>query len=143
MMNIIDHGKWLPYTPDKIPEGLPANILWARRESDAVDWYEYSRNSTNWTEGSLRFIAHQQDTAGWVIGAVVRDVSALFPANAIVGEIIGYAGSDPQRELGQKIFDPQAKTIGDWPKHPQQRKHPFELVYELEKRVEELEKRLG
>ena len=142
-MNIIDHGKWLPYVPDTIPQGLPANILWARREGDGVDWYDYSRDKNSFSEGSLVFIAHEQPSvSGLVIGAAVRDVSLLFPANAVVAEITDYVGADPQGELGRKIFDRQGKTIGEWPKHPQQRKHPFELVYELEERVAALEKRI-
>lgn len=143
-MNIINHGKWLPYTPAKIPDGLPAGVLWAKRENDGVDWYDYSRDETKFNKDSLVFIAHEQPTVkGFVIGAVVRDVSMLFPANAVVAEIVNYAsGLDPQKEFGLKIFDPQAKTIRDWPKHPQQRTHPFELVYELEKRIEALQARV-
>ena len=42
MMNIIDHGIWHVYTPDKLPEGRPRpNAMFARRAGDGVDWYDY------------------------------------------------------------------------------------------------------
>jgi hypothetical protein len=142
-MNIIDHGKWLPYKPAELPYGIPDTVLFARRESDGVDWYEYSRGGSNFRPDTVKFIAHHQPVVDrLVIGAAVRDVSMLFPANAVVCEITDYSGTDPQKEFGQKIFDLTAKTISDWPKHPIQRKNPMELVYELEDRIKVLEAKI-
>jgi len=40
-MATINHGKWVLYKPDRVADIVPANMLFARRESDGVDWYVY------------------------------------------------------------------------------------------------------
>ena len=113
-MNIIDHGKWVAYTPANIPVGAPPNTLFAKRESDGVDWYTYVRN---FSADTVKFMAAQRDYAsGYVVGPAVRDATMLFPAGHIVGEIVDYVGGDPQEEFRNKLFDPKTRTFTDWMK---------------------------
>lgn len=108
------HGKWIAYKPEKLPEFAPFSALFARRESDGVDWYEYSRDPKSFSADSVKFTALQQDS-GWVIGAAVRDAAMLHPANQLVLELIDYHGTDPQAELGGRLFNPDTNTLHDLP----------------------------
>lgn len=110
----MSHGRWIPYRPDKLPEHAPFNALFAKRESDNVDWYDYVRDASNFTEGSVKFTARQTDD-GWIIGAAYHDATMLHPANQMVLEIIDYLGADPQEELGDRLFDPATLKLGDRP----------------------------
>jgi hypothetical protein len=108
---IIDHGKWLPYTPDPYPQGAPPNALFARRESDSLDWYEHVK--TGFQDDSVKFMATwRSEVRGYVIGPATYDASAIWPPNQVVGEITDYTGSDPQADFGGKVYDPVALTIG-------------------------------
>ena len=35
------HGNWHHYRPSKLPKDAPANAMFARREGDGADWYDY------------------------------------------------------------------------------------------------------
>ena len=74
MTQIIDHGKWVPYQPDTLPPHAPPNALFARRESDGVDWYDYVRNPDSFTADGVKFtVMWHEAHAGWIVGAAVRD----------------------------------------------------------------------
>lgn len=112
-MNIIDHGVWLPYTPDKDkwPEGAPPNAMFARR-SDGIDWFVYRR--TNFQTDSVKFMAIWREAqGGYIVGTAARDVTMLFPAHHIVCEITDYVGNDPQDELRGKLYDSEAHTFSE------------------------------
>lgn len=137
MTQIIDHGKWQLYQPDTLPEHAPPTALFARRESDGVDWYVYSRDSKNFGPDTVKFTVMWQDIHnGFVVGAATRDTTRLFPAGGLLREIIDYHGGDPQAELGQKLFDPDTCTLHDLPV-------PLPAVDPLEARVAALEALLG
>jgi hypothetical protein len=136
MTQIVDHGKWVPYRPDKLPEFAPPNTIFARRESDGVDWYDYVRDENSFTADSVKFTALRQDS-GWVVGAAVRDANRLHPADQWVAEIIDYHGGDPQAELGNRLFDPDTrKLLGRPPPRPD----PMQAVLD---RIAVIEAKLG
>jgi hypothetical protein len=116
MMSIIDHGAWERYTPTVLPEGAPANAMFARRASDGEDWYDYVNDGENFGAETVKFAAMWQEPAnGYVVGPAVWDPTAMFPAGHLIGEITDYRGTDPQTDFGGKIYDPEAKTLTDPP----------------------------
>ena len=113
-MNTIDHGKWDIYTPVSLPEGMPANAMFARRESDGVDWYEYVNPGTNFNPAYVKIAALYREASGqYVIGPATYDATTIFPAGCIVHEVTDYTGSDPQGDLGLKAFDPVTGDFTD------------------------------
>lgn len=116
MTQIIDHGKWVLYQPDTLPEHAPLAALFARRESDNVDWYDYVRDSKSFDIDTVKFTAFWQDAYnGYTVGAATRDVTRLFPAGMLVREIIDYHGGDPQAELGNRLYDPDTHKLRPLP----------------------------
>lgn len=116
-MSIIDHGNWVRYKPEKPPKDAPGNAMFARRESDGMDWYDYvAPGTTNFAVGTVKFAAMWRDNVGaYVVGPAVYDASAIFPADHIVGEIDDYVGDDPQTDIGNMIYDP---ATGDFRSQP-------------------------
>ena len=136
MTQIVDHGKWMLYTPDTLPQHAPPGALFARRESDAVDWYDYSRDSKNFSPDTVKFTALWQDIHnGFVVGAATRDVTWLFPAGQLVREIIDYRGDDPQIELGSKLYHPDTHALHALPERPP--------AFDAEAKIATLEARLA
>ena len=134
MTQIIDHGKWVLYQPDRLPEYAPLTALFARRESDGVDWYDYVRNGKNFFADTVKFTVLCQNLT---VGAATRDATRLFPAGALVRELTEFHGRDPQAELEKiKRYDPDSNTLHDW--------KPMALpVSDLEARVMAIEAKLG
>lgn len=116
-MNIVDHGKWLAYTPDPIPSDAPANALFCKRESDGQDWYEIVHGDTApLPASSVKFTAlWNPGYSSYVVAAAVYDGTKLFPAGQIVQEITDYAGTDPQKDFGGKLYDPATGAFTDPP----------------------------
>ena len=139
MTQIVDHGKWVAYQPDNLPEHAPPGAMFARRESDGVDWYVYSRDSKNFNPDTVKFtVLWQEAYNGFIIGAATRDQTRLFPAGQLVREIIDYrGGDDPQVELGARLYDPDTNKLCNRPSPPN---FGFQ---ELEARVAALEAKLG
>jgi hypothetical protein len=137
-MNIINHGKWLPYKPQCMPPSAPPNTLFARREGDQIDWYDYVNSGKNFGVSSIKLMAIWREAAGgFVVGPAVVDATMLFPPNHIVFEITDYTGSDPQAEFGNKIFRPDTGTFID---APPPAAHPSaKLIEELTARIAALE----
>jgi len=68
--------------------------------------------SVNFQPGSVVFSANIHSGINkYVIGPVNRDVTALHPADQVVGEITDYTGTDPFKDLNGSIYDPAAGTI--------------------------------
>lgn len=115
-MSIIEHGDWTRYTPDQPPENAPVHAMFAQRASDAQDWYRYvTPSAANFQPGSAKMTVYRQGINGPTVGAAVTDPTALWPAEALVVEDTGYAGSDPQADYGGKIYDPATGTFSDPP----------------------------
>jgi hypothetical protein len=113
-MNTIDHGKWIAYTPTSVPEGVPPHALFAQRESDGVDWYDYVNDGANFTPAYVKIAALYREASGqYVVGPAVYDPTAMFPQGCIVHEVTDYTGSDPQADLGNKAFDPATGSFTD------------------------------
>lgn len=114
MTQVIDHGKWQLYRPDRLPGDAPPSALFARRESDGIDWYVYSRNPKSFGADTVKFTAMWQEPQnGYVVGGATRDVTALFPAGQMVLELTEFHEKDPQAELGMKRYDPDTHTLHD------------------------------
>lgn len=64
---MIYHGDWERYTPDPLPEGWPEWASYARRVSDGVDWYQWTREHWNVQNGA--------DTTGTMKVQVVGNVA--------------------------------------------------------------------
>lgn len=145
MMNIIDHGKWLAYKPEQIDKKIPLNVMFAKRESDTVDWYEYVNSGENFGADSVKFMAiWQEDASGYVVGPAVLDPTMLFPAGQIVGEITNYTGTDPQSDFGNKVYDPATHTFYDMLPPPPPPSRDAEIMSALDTimmRLEKLEKK--
>ena len=105
-MNVIEHGNWVRYQPDVIRADAPLNTMFCRRESDGVDWYDYVHPGGNFNSNTVKFTAMMRDGIGYIVAAATTDATAMFPADHIVGEITDYVGTDPQGDLGNKVFDP-------------------------------------
>jgi hypothetical protein len=140
MTQIIDHGKWVRYQPNKLPPGMPPSALFARRIADGVDWYDYVRDENNFVTDSVKFTATWQDSHnGYIIGLATRDPSRLFPAGALLREIIDYHGGDDLHlALGNKLYDPDTQALRALPPPPP----PFDFQG-LEARVAAIEAKLG
>jgi hypothetical protein len=137
-METIRHGKWLPYRPEKFPPDAPSNALFARREDDLVDWYDYVNSGKNFGADTVKGMAIWRDYAGgYVVGPAVLDATMLYPANHIVFEVIDYVGNDPQADFGNKLYDPETGTFSEPPPPPPPPPNP------LLTRLEEMTARLA
>ena len=95
-----------------MPPNAPQNALFARRETDLVDWYDYVNSGKRFRADSVKLMAIWRPYAdGYVVGPAVRDATMLFPADHIVFEITDYTGSDPQAEFGNKRYEPETGTF--------------------------------
>lgn len=116
-MNIIDHGKWISYKPaslDGLPSWVPLTAIFAKRESDGIDWYNYLDSTTRPPASSVIFTATwSEGLNSYVVGAATYDSTMIFPAGQILQEITDYTGSDPQGDLGGKLYDPATGEFTD------------------------------
>lgn len=110
-MKIKDHGKWVVYTPRNpvFPDVL-ADIMYAKRESDGVDWYVYSDFGKKFDKSTVKVTCYPMD-GQWIVGAATFDGTAIFPGGLMVLEVIGYKGGNPQSHFGGKIYDPYTKEF--------------------------------
>ena len=129
-MNIKSHGTWHHYRPSKLPKDAPANAMFARREGDGADWYDYVNSGKNFAEDSVKLTLIDN-----VVGAATVDPTALFPGGATVLEISGVSLGDPQKAFGGKVYDAPGKTFKNPPP-------PFDFPNPLDdliRRIEALE----
>lgn len=121
-MNIIDHGNWIAYQPTarETPEGAPPNAMFARRESDGVDWYQYVSKPESFGANTVKFAAiyRAENINGYVVGPATYVADRIFPAGHIVAEITDYSGADPQADLGNKVYDPATGAFSEQPPVP-------------------------
>jgi hypothetical protein len=111
-MTHIFHGDWTRYTPSPFPEGAPLAAMFARRASDSQDWYDYVRAGSHFGANSVVFTTYwAEGQNSLVVGAAVRDPTAMFPAGQGVYEIPDYSGGETQ--LQGKRYDPATETFSD------------------------------
>jgi hypothetical protein len=128
-MNIKNHGAWHRYQPATLPVGAPANALFAQRENDAADWYDYVNSGENFAPDSIKMTI-----VGGAVAAAVTDPTMLFPGGATVLEVSGVQVRDPQEAFGRKVYDATHRTFSDPP--------PFDFpdpMADLRKRLDALE----
>ncbi len=149
-MKIIDHGKWIPYKPARLPEGAPQHALFCKRESDGVDWYDYVNPpinnrqrlfSENFQEDSVKvaFMFHEVEQK-WIIGPSVIDATMIFPANHHVREFIGFGSIDEDeiiRAFRNKVIDLHTNELSERPMA--EKIDLLAMVFDLKARVEKLE----
>jgi len=110
----IDHGMWEAYVPDRIPEGVPKNTMFAKRASDGKDWYDYVHSGKNFQLASVKFTV-----ADTVIKAPTVDPTMLFPSNMRVIEMLsdfsGYTTDQLIDKFASKIVNITTGAITDPP----------------------------
>jgi hypothetical protein len=122
MTTIHQHGFWQPYVPDPFPEGVPPFIMFAQRESDGIDWYEFLKgdelqaDSVKMTVMQTSATTAWQTNVRWVVQAVNPDATMLFPANSLLVEAQdSLLQIDPQSYFGQREFFPDINEFGETP----------------------------
>jgi hypothetical protein len=82
-MNIIDHGEWVACDkPENYPVKLPSHILFSRRVSDGVDWYQFQRKHLT-APDTLKVTAFKSDEGHLVVLTTTYDQTSLFPTGGM------------------------------------------------------------
>lgn len=116
-----DLGLWNLYTPDVLPDGAPPKALFARREGDGVDWYEFARKEAETFDLGTVYATALPITRGGVTGfsvaAVQRDITMLFPGGSRLLKVEGVAHDEefPHKLFERQNYDPEAGTITPFP----------------------------
>ena len=111
-MEIIDHGEWVNCDrPENYPIKLPLNILFSRRVSDGMDWYQFQQKELSTSKG-LFVIAIPADDGGLSVTTTTFDVTMLFPTAGMRLFEVTDAPADHESlrtqrlDLGNKRFVP-------------------------------------
>jgi hypothetical protein len=147
MMKFKSHGTWSRYNPSALPkEGVPEGVLWAQRDSDGKDWYDYVNDKRNFGIKTLKFMVKVREDLNNqpIVGPTVFDQTMLFPAGQTVFEILDYAGTDPVKDFRGKVYNHKtgkfsAPIIPARP--PSEIEIIRQLMTEILRRVEKLEKK--
>ena len=104
-MRIIDHGQWIAYKPDVWPETAPPRTLFAKRESDGIDWYVFSRTKDRFADNTVKATVRWDDLyKSMVVSTATYDVTMLFPAGQLLLEITEYTGNDPLKDFASMLY---------------------------------------
>jgi hypothetical protein len=120
-LKIVDHGDWVVYNrvlSDAEKKLLPSGVVFLKRTTDDVDWYEYSRNPKNFAASSVLAMASPDgNDYSFTIQVATADRSNLTPAFVRVFEILNYKGTveDIQNTFARKVYTPFTKEITDKP----------------------------
>lgn len=138
---IIEHGRWDYYTPATPKEGMPPQVMYAQRVGDGMDWYDYVA-SKPFGDTSVVVTVYPMQDGTEITQAATFDYTAIFPPKARLLEMTDYVGSDPQADLGQRIYDPATLTIGDKyaPPPPPPTRTEQKILTTLDAIIERLEK---
>ncbi|GAA0005353.1 hypothetical protein [Bradyrhizobium elkanii] len=118
-MEIINHGTWSGYVPDPYPANLPPNISFAKNDESGRDWYDALYSETPLCAAdSVKVTATKEADGSWRLQAASVDATRVFPHSQLLIEIIGYAGTNPQADFGQKRYDAATNTISEFQKPP-------------------------
>ena len=118
-MKLIDHGLWVRYVPTKFPEFAPPNAMYARREGDKADWYEYVKEeNSHFKKGTIKFTTMRHD-GKIIIMAAAPEADMLFPAGCHVYEFPEtYRGFDHRADYYSKLIDSETGKVSDLPPPP-------------------------
>jgi len=106
-----NHGTWSLYKPRKFPAHLPPNTIFARRDHDGKDWYDYIYKDNAFKEGNT-VMTIGTDEYGMHVNAANLDPSRIFPAGQLVLEV-EYKGDDPQKHFGDRMYDSEKQEFKD------------------------------
>ena len=139
-----DHGTWSRYKPIDPPENFPANALYAKRDSDGTDWYNYVRSNV-FEKNSIKLSVRVWTDGGLpTISAPQLDASHLFPVDHRVIEIEGdYSNLDEEARIKRfagKIIDLKTGKISDPPIREPEPETP-KVITDILKRLAKLESR--
>lgn len=116
-----DHGQWISYIPTTIPDGVPQNAMFAKRQSDDKDWYSYLYTGTSpFNATSVKLLTYLDESNSLtMIRAPAVDPSMLFPDGVQVVEILGdYSGQTTSELIAAfagKVIDLTTGDITDPP----------------------------
>jgi hypothetical protein len=139
-----DHGTWVRYKPANPPENFPTNALYAKRDSDGVDWYDYIKGNP-FAKNSIKLTVRAWTEGGpLIVSAPQVDASHLFPASHRVIEIEGnYSNLDEAARIekfANKVIDLKTGKISDPPPPPAPPPSPLEKKLDaILARLEKLE----
>ena len=106
-----DHGTWSSYKPRSLPPGAPGSTIFAKRDSDGVDWYDYVYKDKAFKEGNV-VLTVWTDEYGMHVNAADNRPYHIFPAGHLVLEV-EYDGEDPYKHFGDRMYDPKTKEFKD------------------------------
>src|SRR5256885_9738569 len=93
--------------------------MFAKRSSDNVDWYVYLKG-TELSASTVKATALQDASGNWVMQAITRDATTLFPVGCKLLELFGVdaaivSDADLRAAFGQrnKHYDPVTHTLID------------------------------
>ena len=133
-MKITNHGHWVTYKPEALPEGAPPNAIFCKRESDGADWYEYLKQ---FKDDTVLLTLLPATDGEHLVQAVRYDARHVFPQNSLLLEIHDYKGDDPFKEFNGRLYD--GRTITD--RRPPPPRNLMQEIDDLRARIERLEKR--
>jgi hypothetical protein len=149
MVAPIDHGVWFRYQPEVPPEQAPSYALFAQRQSDNMDWYEYVHSGTNFQPTSVKFVVAivqpTDTTSGYTkIQAPAVDPTMLFPSDnmgvvEMLGDYSSYTTNELIDQFANKAIDLTTGDITDPPLPPVMR--TANTFDGLLKRIEALEQK--
>jgi hypothetical protein len=96
-MKIVNHGLWERYEPEVKPAWHPATVMYCRRVSDKIDWYDF--------HPTLNHDTVKATVDSGLVRAASREADRLFPQQAHVIEIYDIDNTDVQRIYGNKPFN--------------------------------------
>jgi hypothetical protein len=115
-MDIIDHGDWVVYRPERHWLLQQNNkVLFCRRASDGLDWYEYRIGAGILTSSTVKMTLMKQG-GEWTVMTTERDGTVIWPEAC---KLIEFAFDGEHETLRRKIFnlvtheftDPEAVKI--------------------------------
>jgi hypothetical protein len=101
MPKIIDHGTWVVYVPelDKRPKDAPATAMFARRESDGMDWYTYVHSGKNFQPDTVKLTIDMKRDGKAVVRSPMVEADRMFPGNCRLIEIEGVTRRQDEASL--------------------------------------------
>jgi hypothetical protein len=109
-MEIIDHGEWVASEkPDNYPVKLPPGILFARRTSDGLDWYQFQRSELTDTD-TVKMLLRKTDQ-GWAVLTTTYDASELFPQDSRLIEVRGVTDDHESYRMNLVDLDTKQFTL--------------------------------
>lgn len=108
-------GIWNKYTPSPWPDGIPAQIMFAQRAADGVDWYAFNHDAASFTANSAKLLLRRTSSNDpWQVVQANRDATILFPQDgALLLEIADDIGSSDVQHYFTKVYVDGADALSD------------------------------